>query len=68
MLLCLSFFQEHLPKAFLYGDPYIKGLLIFVVSVSVLIPTSIITEKLIERPFNRVGYLLGNKVAGLGNA
>jgi peptidoglycan/LPS O-acetylase OafA/YrhL len=68
MLLSLSFMQEYLPKAFLAGHPYMKGFLIFVVSVSALIPFAILTERFIERPFTRIGHLLGNKVTGFAKA
>jgi peptidoglycan/LPS O-acetylase OafA/YrhL len=68
MLLSLSFMQVYMPKAFLAGHPYMKGILIFFVSVSALIPFAIMTERLIERPFNRIGHLLGNKVAGFAKA
>jgi peptidoglycan/LPS O-acetylase OafA/YrhL len=68
MLLSLSFMQVYLPEAFLAGHPYMKGILIFIISVSALIPFAILTERLIERPFNRIGHLLGNKVAGFAKA
>jgi peptidoglycan/LPS O-acetylase OafA/YrhL len=68
MLLSLSFLQVYLPKAFLAGHPYMKGILIFFVSVSVLFPIAMLTERFIERPFNRIGHLLGKKVAGFAKA
>jgi peptidoglycan/LPS O-acetylase OafA/YrhL len=62
MLFLLSLMQIYLNPDFLDDHPFLKGLLLFVVSVCFALPLSGLTERFIERPFNALGHKISSLI------